>query len=76
MLKEVFLETSYVIATFLPTIGQCTHQSLSSTATPELGLISTRNKGTLADSHVAKDTTKLNQANTIGFIRLQRSCKG
>ena len=34
-------------------------------------MIPTRNKGTLADSHIYKDTTKLIQANTVGFIRLQ-----
>ena len=37
-------KTNYVTATFHPTIGQCAHQSLSSTATPELGMIPTRNK--------------------------------
>ena len=31
--------TSYVVATFHPTIGQCAHQSLSNTATPEMGMI-------------------------------------
>ena len=31
--------TSYVVATFHPTIGQRAHQSLSNTATPELGMI-------------------------------------
>ena len=31
--------TSYVAATFHPTIGQRAHQSLSNTATPELGMI-------------------------------------
>ena len=31
--------TSYVAATFHPSIGQCAHQSLSNTATPELGMI-------------------------------------
>ena len=45
ILKEVCPATSYVAAMFHPTIGQCAHQSLSSTATPELGMISTRNKG-------------------------------
>ena len=34
-------------------------------------MISLRNKGTLADSYIAKGATKLGQANTIGFIRLQ-----
>ena len=33
--------TSYVAATFHPTIGQRAHQSLSNTATPELGMIPT-----------------------------------
>ena len=31
--------TSYVAATFHPTIGQRAHQSLSNAATPELGMI-------------------------------------
>ena len=31
--------TSYIAATFHPTIGQCAHQSLSNAATPELGMI-------------------------------------
>ena len=31
--------TSYVAAMFHPTIGQRAHQSLSNTATPELGMI-------------------------------------
>ena len=31
--------TSYVAATFHPTIGQRAHQYLSNTATPELGMI-------------------------------------
>ena len=44
--------------------------------TPELGMILTRNKGTLADSHIAKDLSKFSQANTVGFIRLQRRLKG
>ena len=46
--------TNYVTATFHPTIGQCAHQSLSDTATPELGMISSRNKGTLVESYIAK----------------------
>ena len=62
--------TSYVVAMFHPTIGQCAHQSLSNTATPELGMISSRNKGTLANSYIAKGATKLSQANTVGFIML------
>ena len=31
--------TSYVTATFHPTIGQRAHQSLSNAATPELGMV-------------------------------------
>ena len=31
--------TSYITATFHPTIGQLAHQSLSNAATPELGMI-------------------------------------
>ena len=33
-------------------------------------MISSRNKGTLADSYIAKGATKLSHANTIEFIRL------
>ena len=55
--------TSYVAATFHPTIGQYAHQYLSNTATPKLGMISSRNKGTLEDSYIAKGATKLSQAN-------------
>ena len=70
-LIEACFATSYVTATFHPTIGQCAHQSLNRTTTPEMGMIPTRNKGTLADSHIAKDTPKLIQDNIVGFIRLQ-----
>ena len=58
ILKGACPATSYVIAMFHPTIGQCAHQSLSNISTPELFMIPTRNKGTLADSHIANDTTK------------------
>ena len=68
--EESCSTTSHVTATFHPTIGQCTHQSLSNTATPELGMISSRNKGTLADSYIAKGATKLIQDNTVGFIKM------
>ena len=37
--KRSWPATSYVTATFHPTIGQCAHQSLRTTATPELGMI-------------------------------------
>ena len=43
---------------FHPTIGQCDHQSLSTIATPEVDMIPIRNKGTLADSHIAKHITR------------------
>ena len=77
ILEEACPATSYVIATFHPTIGQCSHQYLSNTTTPEVGMIPTRNKGTLASSHIAKGIQqKLSQSNTVGFIRLQRSWKG
>ena len=38
-LRRTRPETSYVAATFHPTIGQCAHQSLKNTATPKLGMI-------------------------------------
>ena len=53
--------TSYVAAMFHPTIGQCAHQFISTTSTPNLGMISTRNYGTTG-SHIAKNTSKLSQA--------------
>ena len=62
--------TSYVAATFHPTIGQCDHQSLSNTATLELGMISTRNKGNTSRLTRSQGYAKLKQANTVGFIRL------
>ena len=37
--KRTWLATSYVATTFHPTIGQCAHQSLSITTTPDLGMI-------------------------------------
>ena len=58
ILKEACPATSYVAATFHPTIGQCAHKSLNNTATPNLGMIPSRNKGTLADSHIAKGISK------------------
>ena len=57
-MKEACPTTSYVAAMLHPTIGQCAHQSLSNIATPKMGMIPTRIKGTLADSHIAKDTTR------------------
>ena len=71
ILRRICLATSYVAATFHPTIVYCTHQSLSNTTTPMLGMISSRNKGTPADSYIAKGATKLSQANIVGFIKLE-----
>ena len=45
--------TSYVAATFHPTIGQHAHQSLSNAATPELGMIPPRIRVN-ADLHIAE----------------------
>ena len=69
--KNTYLEracpaTNYVTATFHPTIGQYAHQYISNTTTPELGMITTRNKGTLASSHIAKGISK--------FIQTKHSC--
>ena len=69
--EEACPETSYVAATFHPTIEKCAHESLENTATPELAMIPTRNKGTTTGSHIAKDVLKSSQAKTtFGFIRL------
>ena len=62
ILKGACPATSYVAAMFHPTIDQCAHQSLSNTATPEMGMIPTRNKGTTTGSHIATYTSKLIQA--------------
>ena len=74
-MKKACPATIYVAATFHPTIGQCAHHSLSTTDTPELGMIPIRNKGTLAGSHIAKDISKFIQAKTFGFIKLIRRRK-
>ena len=69
--EEACLATNYVIATFHPTIGQCAHQFLNNTSTPELGMIPTRNKGTPISSHIAQGIQqKISQANTVGFIKI------
>ena len=49
--------TSYVAATFHPTIGQRATQSLSNAATPEMGMI-LQGIRELAGLHIAKDTQK------------------
>ena len=61
-MEEYCPANSYVTAMFHPTIGQCAHQYISSTATPEMGMIPTRNKETLVDSHIAKDMSKFSQS--------------
>ena len=63
--------TSYVIATFHPTIGQHANQSLSNTATPELGMIPQGNKGQSKLTH--SQGTQISQAHIVGFIRPSRS---
>ena len=52
--KRSWPATSYVAATFYPTIGQCAHQSLSITATLEFGMIP---QGTreITGSHIAQN---------------------
>ena len=52
-LERIFPAMSYVASTFHPTIGQCA---------PDLGMIPTRNKGTLAGSHIDKGISKFSQA--------------
>ena len=59
--------TSYVTATFHPTIGQCAHQSHSINATPKLGMIP---QGTreIIGSHIAQNQNIHNQSNSpLGF---------
>ena len=69
-LKECCPETSDVAATFHPTIGHCALQSLRNTTTPDLGMISPRNKEHYHTSPIAKGTIKFSKSNTVGFIRL------
>ena len=74
--EEACLATSYVDATFHPTIVQCAHQSLSSTSTPELGMIPTRKKGTTTDSHISIYTSKLSQAKNSWVYQARREMEG
>ena len=77
ILKMSCPATSYVTATFHPTIGQCAHQSFSNTTTHDMGMIPTRNNGTTTGSHIDIDVSKFSQAKTtFGFIRLLRRWKG
>ena len=65
--KRSWSTTSYIVATFHPTIGQCAHQSLSITTTSELGMIP---QGTreITGSHIAQNQNIHSQANTqLGF---------
>ena len=75
ILEEACPATSYIATTFHPTIGQCAHKSLSTPATPEMGMISTRNWGTTS-SHITKHIKTQPSQSTVGFIRLLRQWKG
>ena len=75
ILKESCPATSYVVATIHPTIGESAHQSLNNTATPKLGMIPTRNKGTLAGSHIAKDTQNSPKPTQLGLSGYTRDEK-
>ena len=55
--------TSYVAATFHPTIGQFAHQSLSNTTTPELGMIP-QGIRVNAGLHIAKVTQNIAKPTT------------
>ena len=76
ILKGACPTTSYVAATFYPTIGQCAHQSLSNTATPKLDMIPTRNKGRLACSHIVKGISKFIQAKHSWVYQATREVEG
>ena len=76
ILEEACSATSYVPATFHPTIGQCAHQSLNNTATPKMGMILTRNKGTLAGSHIANGILKFRQAKQSWVYQAAREVEG
>ena len=52
--------TNYIAATFHPTIVHHAHQSLSNTATPELGMIPQGLKGNTG-LHIAKGPNQSNQ---------------
>ena len=65
--------TSYVTATFHPTIGQLAYQYLSNAATPELGMIPPRIRVD-AGLHIAKGHNQ--QTNIAGFIRPSTTGQG
>ena len=58
--------TSYVAATFHPTIGQHAPQSLSSAATPELGMI-LQGIREQAGLHITKDTQNTTKPTQLGL---------
>ena len=60
LLVKKLSATSYVAATFHPTIGQRAHQSLSNTATPEMGMIPPRIRVNVG-LHIARGHTQPNQ---------------
>ena len=76
ILKEACPTTNYVVAMFHPTIGQCAHQSLNNSGTPKLGVIPTRNKGTLEGSHIAKGLSKFIQAKHSWVYQDAREVEG
>ena len=59
--------TSYVAATFHPTIGQRAHPSLSNTATPKLGMIPQGIRVNIG-LHIAKVYKQ--QTNTVGIYQV------
>ena len=63
--------TSYVAATFHPTIGQRAPLISQQRCHPRAGHDSPRNKGTSKLTH-SQGYVKHSQANTIGFIRPSR----
>ena len=71
--KRSWPATSYVAATFHPTIGRCAHHSLNITSTPELGMIP---QGTreITISHISQSPKHPQsiQVHTIGFHILLR----
>ena len=69
-MKEDCSATSYVTATFHSTIGQCAHQSLSTTDTLELGMIPQGTKEQQGHTHSQIHIKPNHAKNTFGFIRL------
>ena len=67
--------TSYVAATFHPTIGQHAPQSLSNAATPELGMI-LQGIRELAGLQIAKDVQNTAKPTQLGLSGHQGVGKG